>query len=115
VSAFAGTGALARLALRRSRLMLGVWIAVFVVVAAYSASATVDLYPTPASRIAAAGAVNGSQALVALYGRVYDPSSLGSLAMIKTGGIGAVFVAMLSVVLVVRHTSSSANSDPCSG
>lgn len=110
MNVFAGTVALARLALRRSRLMLGVWIAVFVVVAAYSASATVGLYPTPASRIAAAGAVNGSQALVALYGRVYDPSSLGSLAMIKTGGIGAVFVAMLGVVLVVRHTRADEES-----
>ncbi len=39
-----------------------------------------------------------------MYGRIYDPSSLGALAMIKTGSLGAVFVAMLTVVLVVRHT-----------
>ena len=78
VSAYAGTGALVRLALRRSRIMLAVWVVVFVVFAAYSATATVDLYPSPASRIAAADTINSSQALVAMYGRVYDPSSLGA-------------------------------------
>jgi ABC-2 type transport system permease protein len=104
MSPYAGTGALARLALRRSRIMLAVWVALFVVFAAYSATATVDLYPSPASRVAAADTINSSQALVAMYGRVYDPSSLGALAMIKTGGLGAVFVAMFVIVLVVRHT-----------
>ncbi len=104
MSAFAGTGSLIRIALRRSRIMAAAWVVVFALIAAYSAKATVDLYPTLASRLEAAAAINGSQALVALYGRVYDPSALGALAMIKMGGLGAVFVAMLSVVLVVRHT-----------
>jgi len=90
--------------------MLAAWMAVFVFVAAYSAKATVDLYPTLASRIAAADAINGSQALVAVYGRVYDPTSLGSVALIKLGGLGAVFVAMLNVVLVVRHTRADEES-----
>jgi ABC-2 type transport system permease protein len=104
MSAYAGTGALVRLALRRSRIMLAAWVVGFVVFAAYSAKATVDLYPSQASRIEAADVINSSQALVAVYGRVYDPSSLGALAMIKTGSLGAVFVAMLVIVLVVRHT-----------
>jgi polyether ionophore transport system permease protein len=110
MNAFAGTGLLVRLALRRDRIMVPAWIAAFVVVAAFSASATVDLYPSLASRVEAAYAINRSQALVALYGRVYDPSSTGALAMIKTGGIGAVFVAMLTVVLVVRHTRADEES-----
>jgi len=104
VRATAGTGTLLCLVLRRSRLALALWVAAFVFVAAYSARATVDLYPTLASRVAAADAINGSQALVAMYGRVYEPTSLGSVALIKLGGLGAVFVAMFNVVLVVRHT-----------
>ena len=104
MSVYAGTASLLRVALRRSRLLLASWVAVFVVVAAYSAKATIDLYPTLPSRIEAADAINSSQALVALYGRIYDPSSLGALSLIKMGGFGAVFVAMLSVVFVVRHT-----------
>ena len=101
---YAGTVALVWVALRRSRLLLASWVAVFVLVATYSAKATIDLYPTLTSRIEAADAINGSQALVALYGRIYDPSSVGALSLIKMGGFGAVFVAMLSVVIVVRHT-----------
>lgn len=104
MSALAGTGLLVRLALRRDRLLLAAFILALVLIAAVSAKATVDLYPSLASRVDAADAVNRSQALVALYGRIYDTASIGALAMIKTGSIGAVFVAMLTVVLVVRHT-----------
>ena len=104
MTSLSGTGPLARLALRRSRAVLVGGILVLVVIAAASAEATVGLYPTLPSRVEAAGAVNGSQALVALFGRIYDPSSIGALAMIKTGSIGAVFVALLSIVLVVQHT-----------
>lgn len=103
MNALTGTGRLARLALRRSRAGVAAILAL-VVIAAASAEATVGLYPTLPSRVQAAGAVNSSQALVALFGRIYDPSSIGALAMIKTGSIGAVFVALLSIVLVVRHT-----------
>ena len=72
--------------------------------AASSASATVDLYPTVASRVRAAASFNGTQSLVALYGRIYDPPSVGGIALVKMGGIGAVFVALLAILIVVRHT-----------
>jgi ABC-2 type transport system permease protein len=104
VNAFAGTEALVRLALRRDRIMLPIWVVVFVVMAASSAAATVDLYPTVASRVMAAESLNGSQSLVALYGRIYDPTSLGAISLWKMGGLGAVFVAVLAILIVVRHT-----------
>jgi ABC-2 type transport system permease protein len=104
MSALVGTGALARLALRRDRIMLPVWLAVFVVMAASSAAATIPLYPTLASRVQAADTLNQTQSLVALYGRIYDPTSVGALAIVKLGGLGAVFVAMVAIVIVVRHT-----------
>jgi len=104
VTALVGTRALVRLALRRDRILLPAWIVVFVGMAASSASASFDLYPTVRSRVLAAGSFNGTQSLVALYGRIYDPTSLGGIAMIKMGGIGAVFVAVLAILIVVRHT-----------
>jgi len=104
VNTFAGTGALVRLALRRDRIMIPVWLAVFVGMAASSAAATVGLYPTVTERVQAADSFNRAQSLVALYGRVYDPTSLGALSMIKLGGTGAIFVAVLAVIIVVRHT-----------
>jgi polyether ionophore transport system permease protein len=104
VTGLSGTGALVRLALRRDRVLLPLWIVVFVVMAASSAAATVDLYPTVASRVAAAASLNGSQSLVALYGRIYDPTSVGAIGLWKMGGLGAVFIAVLAILIVVRHT-----------
>jgi ABC-2 type transport system permease protein len=110
VNAFAGAGALVRLAIRRSRLLIASWIIGFVVVVAVSADATVGLYPSLGSRIAAGETFNRSTALVALYGRLYDPGSVGALALVKLSGLGSVFVAMLAVVLVVRHTRADEES-----
>jgi ABC-2 type transport system permease protein len=100
----AGTGTLLRLTLRRDRVMLPLWVAVFVVMASVSADATVGLYPDPASRVQAAEAINGTPSLVALYGRIYDVTSLGAIAMIKMGGIGSALLAVLAFMLVIRHT-----------
>src|SRR5690606_4296871 len=110
VSGAVGTWGMARLVLRRSRVLIGGWILVLAGMAALSAGATAGLYPDESSLVAAAAAVNDIGALVALDGRVYDPTSLGAVSMIKLGGFGAVFVAMLSVVLVVRHTRAEEES-----
>jgi ABC-2 type transport system permease protein len=104
VNAFVGTAALVRLAMRRDRVMLPIWLVALVLVPATSAPATVGLYPTEAGRIQASETFNHAQALVAIYGKVYDPTSIGALAMVKLGGLGAIFVALLSILLVVRHT-----------
>ena len=101
-----GTGSLLRLALRRDRVMLSAWILIFVVTAAGSASATIGLYGTVESRIAAADSINNSPSLVALYGLIYDESSIGALSMIKLGAFGGALVAVFAILLVIRHTRS---------
>ncbi len=107
---FAGTGTLMRLALRRDRILLPAWILGFAGMAGLSASATVGLYPDEYQRIAAAQAVNSASALVALYGPVYDPTSLGELSMFKLTAFGAALTAVLMVFLVVRHTRADEES-----
>lgn len=104
MSGLTGTAELVRLALRRDRIMLPVWVGVFVVMAFGSASATADLYPSVQSRFEAASSMNGTPSLVALYGKVYDPGSLGELATWKLNGFGAALVALLAIIIVVRHT-----------
>ncbi len=103
-TAFTGTATLARLALRRDRVLAPVWIGVFVLLAGTSASATSGLYPTVQDRVQAAASFNGTASLAALYGRVYDPTSLGAIAMVKMSGFGTALVAVLAVILVIRHT-----------
>lgn len=99
-----GTRALLALALRRDRVLLPAWIIVFVVVAASSAASVVALYPTGASVAATALAVNGTPSLLALYGPIYDPTSVGALAIWKPAGSGAALLAVLTGFTVIRHT-----------
>ena len=106
----AGTGRLLRLGLRRDRVLISAWIGGFVAMAGVSSAATIDLYPTEGPRVQAADAINGSKALVALYGKIYDPTSIGAVSMIKMGGFGAVFVALLAASIVVRHTRADEES-----
>jgi ABC-2 type transport system permease protein len=101
---------LVRLALRRDRVILPVWILVFVAMAAGSAQASIDLYPDVASRVSAANTSNSSAALVSLYGRIFDPSSLGELSLFKLTAFGALLVGLLAAMLVIRHTRAEEES-----
>jgi ABC-2 type transport system permease protein len=101
---FTGTAALVRLAIRRDRVLVPVWLVVFVLTAYSSAAATVGLYAGEADRRTIAESVNSNPALLALYGPVQDVTSMGQVALFKVTALGAALVALLSIVLVVRHT-----------
>jgi ABC-2 type transport system permease protein len=104
MKALVGTGALVRLALRRDRILLPAWLAVFVLMAVSAAVGTIGLYPTAGSWAGPAETWNHSQSLVALYGRIYDSTSIGSLAVVKPLGTMAAILAVFAIILVVRHT-----------
>ena len=110
MTGLAGTGSLVRLMLRRDRVRLPLWILLFVSFAASSTSATVGLYPTEAGRVQAAATVNNTPALVALYGAVADPTSLGAIAIMKLAALGSALVAVLGMLTVVRHTRAEEES-----
>jgi len=99
-----GTTVLVRLALRRDRLLIPAWVGLSATMVWFSASATVGLYPNEAARIEAANMINSTASLVALYGPIYDPTSLGALSMTKMTAVYAALVSILMVTLVVRHT-----------
>jgi ABC-2 type transport system permease protein len=99
-----GVVGLTRFSLRRSRLLVLAWTAVLVAIAYASAAATASLYVGAAEQVSAARAVNGSPALVALYGPILDVHSLGELAMTKMTVTYAVFLMAFAVTLVRRHT-----------
>lgn len=101
---FAGALALTRLALRRDRVLIPVWLAVFVATAAGTAASTLDVYPTESSRRGMAASINATATLRALYGPVFDEGSTGAVVLFKVGTFGAALVALLAIVLTVRHT-----------
>ncbi|MBT1002044.1 ABC transporter permease [Paenarthrobacter sp. DKR-5] len=107
---FAGAGTLVRLGLRRERWLLPLWILGFALTTYTTASAGADLYPDTASRVEAANAVNATASLVALFGRIYDPTSLGALSLIKYTAFMAAVLAVLMVFVTVRLTRSEEES-----
>ena len=107
---FVGTGTLVRLALRRDRILIPIWIVVFVMSAAGSAKASIDLYSDQNALVEAARTSNASPALVSLYGRIFDESSLGEVSLFKLTAFGALLVGLLGGMLVVRHSRSEEES-----
>ncbi len=104
MSSLVGTASLVRLALRRDRIILVAFLVILVASVAASADATVRLYPDTGSRLQAAAAINGATSTLALYGPIHDETSIGALATFKVGMFGAIAVAILSLLIVIRHT-----------
>jgi ABC-2 type transport system permease protein len=98
-----GTRALLATNLRRDKLLLPLCAATFAGVAGSSAAATAGLYPDAASRTLAAELLNATPALVAMFGRVYEPS-LGAIGLIKLTGLGTAMVGLFALLVVIRHT-----------
>jgi ABC-2 type transport system permease protein len=98
------TGLLVRLAIRRDRVLVPVWFAVLLLVCYASAASVPGLYPSEVERVKAAEAINASPGIVALYGPILDVHSLGELAMTKMTVLYSVFVAIMLLFVVRRHT-----------
>jgi ABC-2 type transport system permease protein len=99
----AGTGALARLAFRRDRIFLPAWVYVITAAIASNSYSLNKLYPTAAARADLAVSGGRNPALVFLYGRLWG-DSLGAVSAWRYGVWAAIFAALMSVFLVVRHT-----------
>ena len=103
MTALAGTGALIRLALRRDRILLLIWILILACVAVGITVAFNQLDPTTASLQVFANEVAASPAEVALLGPVFAPT-LGGLTAWRWSMIAVVYVGLASLLTVVRHT-----------
>ncbi|MER7537451.1 ABC transporter permease [Streptomyces sp. NPDC097704] len=99
----AGTGVLTRLALRRDRLTLPVWVLVTGGMVASGAGSLQGLYGTAAERAELAASMTANSSMRAMYGPVFG-DSLGGLVAWRFGTFGAVLAAVASLIVVVRHT-----------
>lgn len=100
---FVGTGRLIRLALRRDRIKLPLWIILTVGFIAATVPALVSTYGTAAER-AAYYATVGASAIGKLFVGNMDNNSMGAVYMAETLLYVAIIVAFLNILLVVRHT-----------
>jgi ABC-2 type transport system permease protein len=101
--ALAGAGELARLALRRDRIMLLVWIYALTAIALSGGYGVKLVYKTAASRVSVAASVHSTPALGFLYGQLHG-DSLGALIAWRYLAYAALGAALMSIFLVVRHT-----------
>jgi ABC-2 type transport system permease protein len=105
----AGLGTLTRLAFRRDRFLLPAWIYLITVLVAGTAYTFRKLYPTAAARSALAVTGGGNPALRFLYGRL-NGTSIGALTAWRYGIWAAIFGALMTIFIVVRHTRGEEES-----
>jgi ABC-2 type transport system permease protein len=98
-----GTWRLIRLAARRDRVVLPVWILVLVGILVASAAAMVGLYPTEADRLAYV-AISANTAMARAFDGPIMGTSIGAVTMVEVYGFLAVLIGIMSVQAVVRHT-----------
>lgn len=105
MTSLTGTGTLIRHILRRDRVRIPVWIGAITVFALPSAAALPDLYTTAADRQARA-ALMENPATKVLTGPGYglDDYTFGAMVANEFYPFTALVVALMSVLLMVRHT-----------
>ncbi|MEU9338783.1 ABC transporter permease [Streptomyces sp. NPDC048290] len=106
---FAGTGTLLRFALRRDRLMIPVWIAVTALMVLSMPNTLSSLYGTAAARADLIVQMETNASLRALIGPVFG-DSLGALTAWRVGIYAAALAAVMSLLIVVRHTRDEEES-----
>jgi ABC-2 type transport system permease protein len=98
-----GTGRLVRLALRRDRVQLPIWLLALTATQALSVQSVLDLYPTPEELHAFAVGSAKSPVVLATNGLVSGDSA-GAVLASQTLLLIAIGAALMSTLLVVRHT-----------
>lgn len=99
----AGTGTLLRLALRRDRVMMPVWIMVVALLVLSLPASLESVYGTAAERARLLTTMNTNGSLRALYGPAFG-DSIGGLTAWRGGVFAGVLAGVMSLVVVVRHT-----------
>ncbi|MFF9032165.1 ABC transporter permease [Streptomyces iakyrus] len=105
----AGTGTLLRFALRRDRLMIPVWIAVDALMVLSMPGTLEGLYGTPAERADLVRQMETNSSLRAMVGPVFG-DSLGALTAWRVGIYAGALAAVMSLLVVVRHTRDEEES-----
>ncbi len=98
-----GTATLVRLALRRDRVVLPVWVLSIGALVLVTGAEIGGLYDTAAQRAALAASTAGDASLRALYGQLYDTGS-GGLTAWRIGAFGTALAGLMGAFTVVRHT-----------
>lgn len=92
------------LAARRDRLVIPIWVYALAASAIGTVYSFRQLYPTLADRRSFARGIDDNASILAFYGRLYEPSTVGGLVAWRLVALGSALTAVMSVLLVVRHS-----------
>lgn len=101
---FVGTRHLVRLALRRDRIVLPLWILVLGIIPVTTTGVYDQLYPDAASRASLTVTTSANPTLSLLYGHAFDLSTAGGFTAWRYGVFISLFVGLACVFTVTRHT-----------
>ena len=112
-SSFVGLGHLLRLALRRDRVRIVLWVGGLVAVVVATVESITGLYSTPAELEQYARIVRGNTALIVQAGPGYglDDPTLGAVIMNELSVWMTIAVALMNVFVVVRHTRTEESTE----
>jgi ABC-2 type transport system permease protein len=97
---------LAKLAYKRDRLLLPIWVYLVLVGTLANAYLMGHLYKTAAARAALAASGEGNPAFTFLYGRL-NSDSVGGLTAWRYGVWASLFAALMAIFTVIRHTRAN--------
>ncbi|MDQ7805910.1 ABC transporter permease [Amycolatopsis sp. A133] len=100
----AGTWHLTRLALRRDRVVLPIWIVLLSIVPASTVNTFTQFYPTVADRLALQAGANANPSYALLYGPPFDLTTAGGFIAWRMCGFLALLTGLMVVFTVTRHT-----------
>ncbi|WP_410638031.1 ABC transporter permease [Amycolatopsis sp. lyj-346] len=100
----AGTWHLTRLALRRDRVILPIWIVLLSIVPASTVNTFTQFYPTVADRLALQAGANANPSYALLYGPPFDLTTAGGFIAWRMCGFLALLTGLMVVFTVTRHT-----------
>ncbi len=104
-----GVRELARLAFRRDRLVLPIWVYALTVIAASGGFGIKLVYKTLKDRLSIAASVHRDPALSFLYGQLHG-SSLGAIVAWRYLSYAALGAGLMTTFLVVRHSRADEES-----
>jgi ABC-2 type transport system permease protein len=105
----AGTGTLLRFALRRDRILIPVWVGVNALMVLSMPGTLKSLYGTAAERTDLVRQMETNSSLRAMVGPLFG-DSLGALTAWRVGVYAAALAAVMSLLIVVRHTRDEEES-----
>ncbi|NIJ09933.1 ABC-2 type transport system permease protein [Saccharomonospora amisosensis] len=100
----AGTWQLIRLALRRDRIVLPIWLLVLALTPAGTVGAYEQIYRTQAEREALTASMGENPSIALLYGPAFDLSTAGGFTAWRFGTLLPLFLALVCVFTMTRHT-----------